>query len=133
MTVTQSNLGQAPEPSPAEVTAAFGGEVAGEFFESIRRAQQRPAWDEDRAGALAGARQQAEAALAAVATPMTPSPRVTLSTLQFTPPNPDFLAILRLYLEKYDALAEEDRALYREVVRMIVNPPIIMTEKESDQ
>lgn len=44
-------------------------------------------------------------------------------------PNPsatDTLAILRLYLEKYDNLAEEDRRVYRRVVTVLVNPPLVM-------
>jgi hypothetical protein len=33
------------------------------------------------------------------------------------PANEDMLATARLYLEKYELLADEDRRLYREVIR----------------
>lgn len=42
-------------------------------------------------------------------------------------PSPDMLAILRLYLEKYDTLAEEDKRLYRGIVAALAHPPVVLT------
>ena len=53
---------------------------------------------------------------------------ITPSSVTFTPPDPEMIKIVRLYLEKYEVLAEEDKKLYRRVVAMIVNPPIVFTE-----
>jgi hypothetical protein len=39
---------------------------------------------------------------------------------------PDTFAILRLYLEKYEILAEEDRRVHRRIVTVLVNPPLVM-------
>jgi hypothetical protein len=44
------------------------------------------------------------------------------------PPSPDLLAITRLYLEKYELLAEEDRAIYRKVLWMIASPVLVAGE-----
>ena len=41
-------------------------------------------------------------------------------------PNPDILAIIRLYLERYPDLADEDRKLLRGVVAMLMNPPLVV-------
>jgi len=50
--------------------------------------------------------------------------------MEFIPPHPDFLAIARLYLEKYEALADEDRKLYRGMLLQMANPPmIVQTDK----
>lgn len=48
----------------------------------------------------------------------------------FIPPNPDFLAIARLYLEKYETLADEDRKLYRGMLLQMANPPMIVQKDE---
>lgn len=40
-------------------------------------------------------------------------------------PDPEILAILRLFLEKYEALAEQDRILYRRVLAALTNPPLV--------
>lgn len=42
------------------------------------------------------------------------------------PLSPDVLAILRLYLEKYDILAEEDKRLYRGITAALARPPLVM-------
>ena len=41
-------------------------------------------------------------------------------------PSPDFLAIARLYLEKYEILADEDRKLYRDLILKLSNPPMVV-------
>jgi hypothetical protein len=46
----------------------------------------------------------------------------------FTPPDPNFLAIARLFLENYSILAEEDRKLYRGLLWMLASPPVIMAQ-----
>jgi hypothetical protein len=43
---------------------------------------------------------------------------------RITPPDPDILAIMRLFLEKYEALADEDRAAYRKYIVLLTNPPL---------
>ena len=53
-------------------------------------------------------------------------------SLKFIPPNPDFLAIARLYLEKYSILADEDRKLYRGMLLQMANPPMIVPENGID-
>lgn len=47
-------------------------------------------------------------------------------TLKFIPPNLDFLAIARLYLENYSILADEDRKLYRGMLLQMANPPMVV-------
>ena len=47
--------------------------------------------------------------------------------------SPDILAILRLYLEHYPALAEEDRRLYRGLIHSLVNPPLLLVSKDGLQ
>jgi hypothetical protein len=49
-----------------------------------------------------------------------------MTTPILAPLNPDFLAIARLFLEKYELLAEEDRKLYRGLIWMMANPPMIV-------
>jgi hypothetical protein len=44
----------------------------------------------------------------------------------------DLSAILRLYLEKYDALAEEDREMYRGEIRKLSNPLLLVREVERE-
>ena len=46
------------------------------------------------------------------------------------PPSPDTLAILRLYLEHYPTLAEEDRRLYRGLILQIANPSMVVRAGE---
>jgi hypothetical protein len=43
-----------------------------------------------------------------------------------TPPDPNILAILRLYLEKYEVLADKDRDLYRNLIVMLANPIFVV-------
>ena len=50
---------------------------------------------------------------------ITTQPRVIL-------PDPEILAILRLFLERYEALELEDRKLYRPLIAALVNPPMIV-------
>ncbi len=42
------------------------------------------------------------------------------------PTVPDFLTIARLYLEKYETLADEDRWLYRHLIAQLANLPMIV-------
>ena len=58
----------------------------------------------------------------------TPDP-VGIRTLSFVPLSPDFLAIARLYLEKYSILADEDRKLYRGMLLQMANP-LMLVNKE---
>lgn len=46
------------------------------------------------------------------------------------PPDQNLIAITRLYLEKYEILADEDRALYRRIIALIACPAIIMKGTE---
>ena len=101
MTVTQSNLGQAPEPSAEDVAAAFGGDTAS-VFEQIRRERQ-----------------------------MAPVGSSMEGSVAVTPPDPNILAVLRLFLEKYETLAEEDRKLYRGVIAMAFNPLMVVGWRSS--
>jgi hypothetical protein len=39
-------------------------------------------------------------------------------------PDPEILAIMRLFLEKYEVLAEEDREAYRKYISLLTNPPL---------
>ena len=52
--------------------------------------------------------------------------------LEFIPPNADFLAIARLYLENYSILADEDRKLYRGMLSQMANPPMIVPKDRID-
>ena len=52
-----------------------------------------------------------------------------MESFALTPPDPDILALLRLYLEKYEALAEEDRKLLCGVLWMLMNPPVVVSVK----
>jgi hypothetical protein len=92
------DFGQAPEPTSQQVAAAFGDDTAASF-EQIRGMQ-------------------------------TSSTQIVVGDLKssgiVTSFNPDLLAIIRFYLEKYDALAEEDRKLYRGLIAMMANPPMMV-------
>jgi hypothetical protein len=48
------------------------------------------------------------------------------------PPDPGLIRLCCLFLEKYEALAEEDRVLYRELVRVVANPPLTVTAEPSE-
>jgi hypothetical protein len=47
-------------------------------------------------------------------------------------PDPELIKIVRLYLEKYEVLADEDRKMYRQLIVMIVNPPVIVNSAKLD-
>ena len=53
-----------------------------------------------------------------------------MATIQ--PTNQDAFAIVRLYLENYSTLAEEDRLLYRKILCQIMNPPFVVTQAERE-
>jgi len=53
------------------------------------------------------------------------------SSPTITSPSPDLLAILRLYLERYPELAEEDRRLYRRVVAQLANPVLVAARDDA--
>jgi hypothetical protein len=50
----------------------------------------------------------------------------TRLTPTFTPPDPNLLAIVRLYLERYEILSEDDRRTIGQIVRMTANPPMMV-------
>ena len=41
----------------------------------------------------------------------------------------DLLSIARLYLEKYDLLADEDKKLYRDLILSLANPPLVVKDE----
>ena len=41
----------------------------------------------------------------------------------------DLLSIARLYLEKYDVLADEDKKLYRNLILPLANPPMVVKDE----
>lgn len=54
---------------------------------------------------------------------MEPMPKLVQTAPPY--PNPDLIHLARLFLEKYELLAEEDRKLFRGLIRSIANPPMI--------
>jgi hypothetical protein len=59
---------------------------------------------------------------------------MTTSTIRplptLIPPDPGLIRICCLFLEKYEALAEEDRVLYRGLVRVVANPLTMVVADE---
>ena len=51
---------------------------------------------------------------------------------EIVPPNPDLLAITRLYLERYPTLDPEDRVLYRQIIKMIASPPFFVHSNQAE-
>jgi len=51
-------------------------------------------------------------------------------TFDYVPPNQTMLEILRLYLEKYAELAEEDKKLYRKGIEAMVHPPRLLHQSQ---
>ena len=49
---------------------------------------------------------------------------------QIIGPDPEILAIMRLFLEKYEVLSEKDRSAYGEFIRCMMNPPVIFNNVE---
>jgi hypothetical protein len=49
-----------------------------------------------------------------------------MTKLQIILPHPDLLHLTVLYLEKYDLLADEDKVLCRQIIRLVVNPPMFV-------
>jgi hypothetical protein len=47
-------------------------------------------------------------------------------------PNAEMLAITRLYLEKYEALAEADRKLFRDIIRGFAAPRMEISGPQFD-
>jgi hypothetical protein len=54
---------------------------------------------------------------------------VTPRLLTIVPPFSDLLLLLRLYLERYEALVEEDRRLCRQALLLIINPALVVTKE----
>ena len=55
------------------------------------------------------------------------------SSPQIIGPDPEILAIMRLFLEKYEILADEDRKAYRNVIAVIMNPPLAFYREGADE
>ncbi len=49
---------------------------------------------------------------------------------QFIEPNPDMLAIIRLYLEKRDSLNTSERELFQEIIASFIPPRIMLANPE---
>jgi hypothetical protein len=53
----------------------------------------------------------------------TPSPQVVC-------PDPEILAIMRLFLEKYEVLASADREMYSKAISSFANPPLVFKSED---
>ena len=98
-----SDIGHAPEPSREQVTAAFGADVADSFLEQIRASHKA----------------------------MTMSDAMT-GSVTFIPPDPEIVNIIRLFLEKYELLAEDDKKMYRKLISIFANPPLNYERGDED-
>ncbi len=49
---------------------------------------------------------------------------------EYVPPNPDMIAIARLYLERYTSLAEEDKRVYRQMLTYFPTPVMAMPRRD---
>ena len=52
--------------------------------------------------------------------------RPTVGGVEVIPPNPDYIAIIRLTLERWPDMTPEQRAEFTDVVMMLGNPPMIV-------
>lgn len=59
---------------------------------------------------------------------MEPMPKLVQTAPPY--PNLDLIHLARLFLEKYELLAEEDRKLFRGLIRSIANPPMIISKDD---
>ena len=48
-------------------------------------------------------------------------------------PDPEILAIMRLFLEKYETLASADRETYSRAISCFMNPPMIYDVKQGER
>lgn len=56
-----------------------------------------------------------------------------ITPIPLVPLVPDLLPIARLYLEKYDLLADEDKKIYRDLITATANPPLIVKDGMSEE
>jgi hypothetical protein len=51
---------------------------------------------------------------------------------QMIPSDPEIFKIMRLFLEKYEVLAERDKEFYRKAISCFVNPPLIYDRNKGE-